>query len=75
VRGATTTIDWLTIDTAPQDGRVLLLYVPTARQPFQVGHYMDQEHREYGLVTYGHQKVVDPGWREPTNYALLDKPA
>lgn len=51
--------DWLPIETAPHDGRRVLLYYPTfSDRREQIGHYRDHQVRNHGIITHS-----DQGWR------------
>lgn len=62
---------WSPIETAPRDGTAVLLFFPGARNPVQIGSFVDSEDFEYGKSVSKRQY-----WSTASSFMMfsLDKP-
>lgn len=49
--------EWQSISTAPKDGTTVILWAPGVSRPM-LGHFMDEERRQFGKVVSVMQKWV-----------------
>jgi hypothetical protein len=75
-----TYIEWAPSQTAPKDGRRVLLFIPDYKEPIQIGYYQKSETFAHGKLTHSLEcwragpSLYWNDFPEPTHWAPLPFP-